>query len=207
MDSNDSSKYLTPVERIYREISKPSSSKAVPKKPDAASPLDLKWADVEAILAHQRDATPEELSYVIEHAKEFSLSKSQRNDVSVRLTIALANRGRPAANPHAELFNTLDIVETPVGLLHNRSWFERELRDNAKRILQCTRHTPPRCSCWKEARQRLWHVQDSFGARSPESWMATRIYEMCEEMEFAKRPELGLATVSRGVPLQTEYFN
>jgi hypothetical protein len=73
------------------------------------------------------------------------------------------------------------------------------LRSGAQAIAQCPRHLPPRCSCWREARSRLWFVQDKYGARSPEAFTATRIYGMLEEMELASRPERTPALPPTGV--------
>ena len=137
----------------------------------------------------KRSASPEELQWIIERAKAFRLNPRQRNELSVRLTIALASRDQPKVSPHAALLAQFDLCETPVGLLHHRSWFDRELRNGSQAIAECARHLPPRCSCWREARFRLWHVQDRYGARSPEAFTATRIFEMLEEMELASRPD------------------
>lgn len=189
MVSSDSSSYISPVQRLYLEISQPAPSKPAPKVQTAAPALKLEWADVEAILKRKRDAMPEELQYAVQHAREFQLSSGQVNDLSVRLTIALANRAKPAESPNAELFSQLDILETRRGLLHNRGWFEREMRAGANAIANCKRHRPPRCSCWKEARERLWYIQDAFGSRSVEAWAATRLWETFEEYELASRPE------------------
>lgn len=187
--SSASSKFLTPVELLYRQISQPCPPKPAPKVPDPPAPISLEYADVQEILKHKRSASLEELSYVLENWKRFSLNTRQRNDISLRITIALAARGRPSANPNAELFTQLDIVETPVGLLHHRSWFECELRVGAQAIAACKLHRPPRCECWRAARERLWLVQDKYGAKSPESWAATKLYEQFEEYEAASRPE------------------
>ena len=188
MDYNVSSSH-TPVQRLYREISEPSPSKPAPKIQAATPVITLDWTDVDKILRRNRHASPEELEYLVHHAEEFQLSSWQVNDLSVRLTIALANRSKPPEHPNAELFNQLDILETPCGLLHNRSWFEREMRAGANAIANCKLHRPPRCLCWREGRERLWCIQDSFGKRSPEAWAATRLWEMFEEYERVSQPE------------------
>jgi len=181
---------ITPVERLYREISQPSPSKsgAEPKVPDAAPAIHLECADVDAILRRSRDASILELEYIIQNAKQFCLSSWQRNDLGVRLTVALANRAQP--KPKADfLSNTLHVVQTPVGLLHDCEWVGREMRAGAMAIRNCRSHRPPRCQCWRTARERLWLIQDTYGGKSPESWAAARLWELFEELEQASRPE------------------
>jgi hypothetical protein len=180
---------ISAVERIYLEVRQPSSSKPAPK-PEAAPPIELDRSDVNAILAHKRDATPDELQFIVNRAKELQLTSWQRNQIGVQLTIALVNRSRPKPDTNAEFIsNTLQIVETPVGPLHDRAWVQRELRAGARAIASCRAHRVPRCSCWREARERLWKIQDHFGSGSPETWATERIWEALEEMERASRPE------------------
>lgn len=181
--------FETPIERIYRQVSQPCPPKPAPKVSDPPAPISLEPADVQDILKNKRSASVEELSWILENAKQFCLNIRQRNDLSLRTTIALAGRGRPASHPNAELYSQLDIAETPVGLLHHRSWFENELRAGAKAIANCKLHRPPRCDCTKEARQRLWFVQDRYGIKSPEAWAATWLYEEFEQLEQASRPQ------------------
>lgn len=188
-DSSISSNRITPVERIYLELRQPAPSKPAPQAQPTAAQIDLDAGDVQAILQNRRSATPAELEHILSRSKFYRLSQRDRNEVSVRLTVALASRGRPQASPNAELFTLLDLLETPVGILHHRSWFDRELREGAQRIAACVHHTVPRCQCWRIARERLWYLQDAFGAKSPESFMATRMFELFEEMESAERPQ------------------
>ena len=205
MDYKALSKYLTPVERIYREISQPSPQKPA-QKTEAAPPIALKRADVDEILAHKRDAAPEELSYIVEHAKELQLSSWQRNQIGVQLTIELVNRSRPKPDATSEFIsNTLQIVETPVGPLHDRAWAQRELRAGAQAIANCRAHRPPRCSCWREARERLWKIQDHFGSGTPETWATERIWEALEEMEKASRPERASELYLPSQPVQQRW--
>ncbi len=191
MDSSASSNPITPIERAYREASEPKPSQPV-RKPTQPASIHLEWADVVAILQNKRSASPEELQYIIDRANVLHLTARHRNELSVRLTVAIASRDQPPLNPHAALFAELDVAETPVGLLHHRSWFDREMQNAAQAIAACPRHTPPRCNCWREARARLWFVQDRYGPKSPEAFTATRIYETLEEMELASRPERAL---------------
>lgn len=187
---------LTPVQRLYLDISQPSTSRPAPKVQTAAPAIELAWEDVQAILKRKRDASPEELQYIIDNASHFCLSSWQRNDIGVRLTIAQVNRTRPkASDPIANfLYNTLHVVQTPAGLLHDAGWVQGEMKAGANAIANCKLHRPPRCSCWREARERLWYIQDVFGIRSPEAWAATKLWERFEQYERASRPEqmLGL---------------
>lgn len=186
MDSNGSSNYV--IERIYRELRNPTPAKPVAPAPKIAAPTELDANDVQAILRNRRSSTPDELQQILDRSKFFRLSAREKNEVSVRLTIALASRGRPAPSPDAELLAQLDYADTPAGLLQHKSWFDAELRQGAQRIAACVHHAPPRCNCWKEARARLWRIQDAYGSSSPEAWMAERIYTLYEEMELAERP-------------------
>ncbi len=199
--SRDLSKHETPVERIYREMSTPSSAPPVPNVPTTAPAMHLDASDVSAILQHKRSASLDELNYIIEHAKTFCLSSWQRNQISVQLTIAIVNRARPASTPVDQLFSALGIVETPVGLLHDRSWVQRELRAGTQAIASCRAHRVPRCSCWREARERLWRIQDHFGSGTPETWATVQLWEVFEELENASRPERAAASqpVSQGM--------
>jgi len=189
MDSSISSNRVSPIERIYLELRQPAPPKPTPQAERSAPPVNLDASDVQAILHNRRGATPAELEYILSRAKFFRLNARDKNEISVRLTVALASRGRPQPNPNAELFTLLDLMDTPVGILHHRSWFDRELRDGAQRIASCSRHIPPRCQCWREARERLWYVQDVYGGKSPEAWMTERMYILFEEMELAERPQ------------------
>lgn len=183
---------LTTVERIYREVSQPVPPKPAPKILDPPPPINLEQSDVVEIVKGKRTASVEELSWILDRAKYFNLNMKQRNDIGLRISIVLASRGRPLASLNAELYAELDLAETPMGLLHHRSWFDRELRDGAKAIAACRiNHTAhARCECWRPWRERLWLVQDKYGASSPEAWVAARLWEAFEEFEQASKPEL-----------------
>ena len=181
---------LTATERIFRELHEPSPSKPAAKPTPATAPIALDWTEVQAILARKRDATAEELNYIISNAKQFFLSSWQRNDIAVRLTLALANRGRAKPDPNLEfIHNTLHVIDTPAGSLQDFEWVQREMQAGSLAIASCKRHRPPRCQCWREARERLWRIQDRFGSNSPESWATERLWVIFEEMENASRPE------------------
>lgn len=189
MDCSPLSNLISPVQRLYLEIRQPSPPKPAPKVPDLAPAINLDGADVDAILKYKRNASADELEYVIAHAKELHLRPWQRDQIGVQLSLALASRGRPKANPTAEFFyHTLGITQTPVGLLHDRSWVDQELKVGTQAIFHCRRHSPPRCSCWREVRERLWHIQDRFGSGSPEAWATAHLWAIFEELEFAERP-------------------
>ena len=187
MDSGHSFERVSPIERVYLEVREAAAAKPKPPAPQTTALLNLDASDVDAILHNWRGPTPAELEHILSRAKFFRLNSRDKNEISVGLTVALASRGRPEPNPNAELFTTLDLMDTPVGILHHRSWFDRELREGAQRVASCTRHTPPPCQCWREARECLWYIQDVYRAKSPEAFMATRIFEMFEEMENSDR--------------------
>lgn len=188
MGWKDSSK-ITPFEFIYRQIAQPIPPKEAPKPPDPPAPINLDDTGVSEIIKGKRAASIDELQWILEQHKQFNLSVRTRNDLSLRITIALAGRGRPQHSANAELFGLLDVAETPKGLLYHRSWFEREFRMGANSISNCKLHRPPRCRCWSVARQRLFLVQDKYGSNSPESWMAARLWEQFEELETASKQE------------------
>jgi hypothetical protein len=195
--------FNTPIELIYRELSQPSSPEPAPR-PMTAPSIRLNRSDVDAILTHKRDATIEELEYIIEHAKELSLATSQRNQIGVELSIALANRSRRKSDVSAEFLYSLGVIETPRGLLHDRAWVQREMRAGAHAIASCKFHKPPRCQCWRSARERLWSIQDYYGSDSPEAWAAERLWTMFEELELASRPERTAEprSISQRIPLE-----
>ena len=152
--------------------------------------MNLLRSDVDAILTRERNASPEELEYIVQNAKQFCLSQSQRNEIGVRLTVAQANRDSPVIDPRTEfLIHTLHVLPTKFGLLHDYDWVQRELKAGAQAIANCRAHRPPRCQCWREARHRLWRIQDTCGPRSPEHFATLRLWESLEQMELASRPE------------------
>lgn len=182
----------TPLARLYQEISRPSPLKPAVKITQTG-PVEPSAADVDAIVKRRRSGSIAELEYIIASAKKLGLKPAQRNDLCVQLTILQSNQGRRPVSPNAKLFAQLDVAETPVGLLHHRSWFETELRVASQAIASCKLHRPPRCQCWQTVRERLWQVQDRYGANSPEGWVATRMWELLEEYEQT-RTRAGIAT-------------
>jgi hypothetical protein len=153
----------------------------------------------DAIIQRQRCSSPAELQYVIDHAKEFRLTDGERQQISVDVTIAMAQRARRMNerrdDPGARFIaQTLGLLPTPFGLVA-RSFIDDLLRDGARNIARCKRHQLPRCECWSAQRAILWQAQSDHGTRSPESWAANRIYEVLEDLELSSRPERGPGVV------------
>lgn len=185
------SDFVPAVELIYRKLSQGSPPRPAPKP--VPQKAELTRADVELILQHRRAGTPDEIQYILDHSRKFHLADWEQNALSVQLTVEMAAaRARLQRRPdHGALFihRVLGYAETPHGLLANRDWFENEFKAGAVAISRCTRHKPPRCDCWRDAREILWSIADRYGAKSPEAWAATSIYESLEELEMASRPE------------------
>ena len=59
-----------------------------------AQKAELTKTDVNQILARTRGATPDELQYIIDHAKELSLTDRQRDQLACDLSIVIAARAR-----------------------------------------------------------------------------------------------------------------
>lgn len=156
-------------------------------------PTELTRADIDLILQRKRDATVAELQYALDNYRQFHLSDNQRNQLSVDMTLTAA-AGRARAEHRSDdnshyMLHKLDYAETPWGLLANRSFFERVFKDGSATISRCSNHRPPKCECWRGAREILWAIQSHYGARSPEVFAATRLYQSLEELEIAARPE------------------
>lgn len=93
-------------------------------------------------------------------------------------------------NPAAQFISqVLGLAETPYGTIE-RAWINHQLRTGAQAISRCKLHRPPLCSCWAASRVTLWQAQAS-GAKSPEGWAASRIYDFLEELELSSMPEPG----------------
>lgn len=182
------------VERIYREISQPSSPETKPTRVTVLpKKIELARADVDAIIQRTRTASPQELQHIIDHAKDYKLTAGERNQIGCDLSIVMAQRARQVDgrrdDPSAEFIaKVLGYAETPHGLV-SREWVSSLLRDGAQNIARCKRHQPPGCSCWSSQRAILWQVQSAHGERSPESWAALRIWESLEDLELSSRPE------------------
>jgi hypothetical protein len=156
-------------------------------------PSELTRTDVDLILQRKRDASVDELQYVIDNYRQYHLSDGQKHQCAVELTVtAAAARARAERRPSDDsqmMLHRLGYAETPWGLLANRLFYEKVFKDGTGAIARCSNHKPPRCQCWQDARNTLWGIQSHYGTRSPEAFAATRIYSSLEELEVAARPE------------------
>jgi hypothetical protein len=180
------------VERLYRDLASAKAPQPACVN-TTAKKITLTKADVDAILQRTRSATPEELEYVIAHAKEFILTDGQRDQVCCDLTIAAAQRARQGngrrIDGNAEFISkVLGLIDTPFGLIA-RSFVDDLLRDGSRNISRCRLHRPPNCDCWSAQRAMLF--QASANGESPEGWVATRIRAALEQLEVSTRPEGG----------------
>jgi hypothetical protein len=181
------------IERMYRDLASPRPPQPQPAFADTtAKPIPLTRADVDAIIGRTRGATTEDLEFVIAHAKEFSLSDGQRDQLCCDLTIVAAQRARHGngrrVDANAEFISKiLGLIETPFGLIA-RSFVDDLLREGSRNISRCRLHRPPNCDCWSAQRALLYQASAN-GERSPEGWAATRIRAALEELEVATRPE------------------
>jgi hypothetical protein len=176
---------------IYRALSQPKPQEAQPASVEAPT-INLTRAAVDAIIQRKRTTTPDELQFIIDHAKELKLTPGEKNQLSVDLTCAMSQRARQVEgrrdDPNSKLIHDLGYACTPFGLLHERAWFQNELQTGTKAIAACRRHLPPECSCWREARENLYNIRASYGEKSPESWAALRVWEALGEIEMSSRP-------------------
>jgi hypothetical protein len=187
--------YVTPLELAYRNISSPSPppQQTAATTQQAKVPSELTRADVDLILQRKRDATVDELQYILDNHRQFHLSDGQRNQISTDLTItaaaARARAERRSDDNSQFMLHKLGYAETPVGLLAHRVYYENLFKSGSAAISRCCKHKPPKCECWRNVRDALWGIQSHYGARSPEAFAATRIYSSLEELEIAARPE------------------
>ena len=88
---------ISATENFFRELSQPQAQ-AQPPKPTRAiaehKPIALTREDVVAILQRKRPASPEELQHILDHSKELGVSEWDRSQISVDMTIAMAQRAR-----------------------------------------------------------------------------------------------------------------
>jgi hypothetical protein len=179
------------VERMYRDLVRPQPPLPKPV-PSAAIKKPITRADVDAILQRKRSATPEDIEYVISHAKEFILTDGQRDQLCCDLTIVAAQRARQGNKRRVDasaefIAKILGLIETPFGLVA-RSFVDDLLRHGSQNISRCRLHRVPNCACWSAQRALLYQASVS-GERSPEGWAATRIRAALEQLELAFRPE------------------
>jgi hypothetical protein len=188
--------YITPVQKIYHQVSQPTSQ---PPKPATVAaevkPIALTRADVDAIIQRKRYGSPEELQHIIDQSKDLGLTEGQRNFVGVELSIAVARRARQLTsreNPSAEFISkVLGLAETPHGLV-SREWVNQQMRTGSQAIARCRNHRPPDCACWADSRASLWQTS-AVGVKTPEGWAAARVYEFLAALELVSRPEIDLA--------------
>ena len=156
-------------------------------------PSELTRTDVDLILQRKRDASVDELQYVIDNYRQYHLSDGQKNQLAVDVTVTAAAaraRAERRSDDNSQLMlHRLGYAETPVGLLAYRIYYENLFKSGSAAISRCRNHKPPKCDCWKNVRDALWDIQSHYGARSPEAFAATRIYSSLEELEVAARPE------------------
>ena len=185
---------------LYRQISTPSPPEAKPAQAAEAKKIELKLArtDVNDIIERQRAASGEELQFILDNAKDLRLTLGEKNQLSVDLTMKMAQRARQVngrrEDPAAQFISTtLGLAETPYGLI-SRDWINNQLRAGAQSIARCRNHRPPNCQCWAASRVTLWQAQAD-GSKSPEGWAASRIFDFLEELELSSRPERGPGVV------------
>jgi hypothetical protein len=183
--------YISATEKIYKELSQPRAPQ--PKPAHAAmdaKPITLARADVIAIATHARTASAGELQYILDHAKELSVTTEQRAAVSLDLSLLMAQRTRQlngVREDHNARFisQVLRLAETPYGLV-SREWVNEQLRAGSSAIQRCRNHRPPACECWSTSRDMLYQASAN-GPKSPEGWAAAQIYSFLEELELASR--------------------
>jgi hypothetical protein len=142
-------------------------------------------------LAHERaESTPEKLEDIIDHGKQFKPPGGEPNQLCCDLT-AMSQRARQV-NGRREDPNSLDSSMTwamryPLRFATRARMVPvTELQAGTKGIVACRRHITPRCACWKSARESLYTIPESFGERSPQSWVALRVWEALEEMNWRR---------------------
>ena len=182
------------VERLYRDLASAKAPQPQAARVDTtAKKIALTRADVNAIIGRTRSSEPDELQYIIDHAKELKLTPGERNQLGVDFSIIVAQRARQISgrreNPSAEfLAKVLGYAETPLGLIE-REWINAQLRAGSQAIQRCKLHRPPRCQCWSASRAILWQARAD-GDKTPQGWAALRICAFLEELELASRPDI-----------------
>jgi hypothetical protein len=132
--------YVTPLELAYRTISRPSPppQQTAATTQQAKVPSELTRADVDLILQRKRDATVDELQYILDNHRQFHLSDGQRNQISTDLTItaaaARARAERRSDDNSQFMLHKLGYAETPVGLLAHRVYYENLFKSSSAAI-------------------------------------------------------------------------
>jgi hypothetical protein len=184
------SDFIPAIERIYRELARPEALSLKLTLTEPAKLPELNRDDVQAILRRTRFASSEQLQSVITNFKEYGLTINERDQLSVDLTIQLAQarqtRDRRESPNDRFIARVLSLAETPFGLV-DRSFAEGLLRAGSQNIYHCTKHQPPRCNCWCAQRVYMSQILGERGEKSPEGWAAMRVYALLEELECSAR--------------------
>ena len=155
--------------------------------------IELTRADVNGIIERTRSASAAELEFVLSNAAALRLTLGEKNQLSVDLTIQIAqarqSNGRREGPNARFIAQVLGQLETPFGLVE-RSFVDGLLQDGARNIARCEGHQTPRCECWASQRTILWQVQTDHGPKAAEAWAAARINDSLEELELACRPSI-----------------
>jgi hypothetical protein len=185
---------ISATERIYRALSQAKPQQPQPAHvPAPSTQITLTREDVPAIIRRTRAATPEELQHILDHSKELGVSEWERSQISVDMTIAMAQRSRQGNGRRIDanaqfIAQVLGYAETPYGLIE-REWINAQLRTDSQAIQRCRSHKPPVCQCWSASRATLWQARAN-GDKTPQGWAAVRIYSFLAELELASRPEV-----------------
>jgi hypothetical protein len=183
---------ISATEKIFRELSQPKPPQPRPAHvPAPSTQITLTREDVTAIIRRTRSATPEELQHILDHGKELGVSEWDRSQISVDMTIAMAQRSRQGngrrIDANAEFISKiLGMIETPFGLVA-RSFVDDLLQEGSRNISRCRLHRPPNCACWSAERAILFQAGAN-GEKSPEGWAAIRIRAALEQLEVSTRP-------------------
>jgi hypothetical protein len=200
--------YLTPVQMMYRTISQPSPSS--PKLVRIAVPRKIiTRADVDQIIQRRRSASPEGLQEILD-TKDLKLTEGERNQISVDITLAVAQRSRRMngwrEDENAKFISqVLGYAETPHGLVE-RSFIADILREGAANIQRCRLHRPPLCDCWSAQRAILWEARAG-GEKTPEGWVARRLFDALQDLETSSRPEQQAQSIDTGLTTISPYSN
>ncbi len=182
--------FIPAVEQIYRDIARPEVPQPIPTSTCSPSIRTLDRDEVRDIIQRKQAATSEELQTIIINSKEYGLTLNERDQLSVDLTIQLAQarqtRDRRDSPNDRFIAQVLSLVETPFGFVE-RSFAEELLRAGSQNVYNCGRHQPPRCNCWCPQRVYVCQVLGEYGEKSPEGWAAMRVWALLEELECSAR--------------------
>ena len=185
--------FIPAVERIYRDMARPELPQPMPTSIPSPSIRRLDRDEVRDIIQRKRIASSEELQSIITNAKEYGLTRSEQDQLSVDLTmqIAQARQTRSERDDPNNRFiaHVLHLLDTPFGIV-DRSFAEELLRAGSQNIYHCRRHQAPRCDCWSQQRVYVWQVVGEHGEKSPEGWAAMRVYALLEELECSAKPQM-----------------